>query len=232
MRHNILENKYATFFSSSSAGHSYAGDNDSNFGNSFSGKKMKRYFRNSPYPPFLIVGAVILLFLFLARDGISGVFSSNATPGSGTNDKRVEIQKPKAVQAINREFTFPLKDQEGQEVSKLKYEIQSAELRDEVVIKGERATAVRGKTFLIVNLKVTNSFDKSIQVNVKDYVRLLSNNSQDKLAPDIHNDPVDVLAISTKLTRVGFPVNDTDTNLILQVGEIEGSKQLIKLNLK
>ncbi len=206
-------------------------DNTSS-GSSFNRKKMRRFFRNSSLLPFIIVGIAIVAVLALAWSSRSDGSSNGSPLNSASNDKRVEIESPKATQVINRSFEFPLKDQAGKEVSKLKYEIQGAELRDEIVIKGERATAVRGKTFLVVNLKVTNSYDKSIQINVKDYVRLIVNNSNEKIAPDIHNDPVDVLAISTKLTRVGFPINDTDNNLTLQVGEIEGTKQLIKLNLK
>ena len=72
-----------------------------------------------------------------------------------------------------------------------------------------------------------------IKINTKDFIRLSVNNNQNEwLAPDLHNDPVEVQAISTKNTRLGFPVNESDKNLVLQVGEIEGYKQQISLSLK
>jgi hypothetical protein len=43
---------------------------------------------------------------------------------------------------------------------------------------------------------------------------------------------VEVQAISTKFTRVGFPINENDSDLKLRVGEIEGEKETIPLELK
>lgn len=222
-------NNIITFYSADVGTSSY-NDDYLGSGSSFGRKKMRRFFRNSALLPFIIVGVVLLVILFLSWGNIFG--SSNAPAAVGAKDKRVDIAGPKSQQVLNRSFEFPLKDQSGKEVSKLKYELQGAELRDEIVVKGEKATAVKGRTFLIVNIKITNNYDKNIQVNVKDYIRLIINNSNDKLAADIHNDPVDVQAISTKITRVGFPISDTDKNLTIQIGEIQGSKQSITLDLK
>jgi hypothetical protein len=75
--------------------------------------------------------------------------------------------------------------------------------------------------------------DKGIEINSRDYVRLIvDGNTKEMLAPEIHNDPVEAQAISTKYTRVGFPINTSDKNLVLQVGEINGPKQTIKLEFK
>lgn len=133
---------------------------------------------------------------------------------------------------INREFDFPIKDANGKEISKIKYLVQSAALQDEILVKGERARAVQGRTFLIVNLLITNSYKQGIQINSRDYIRLVVDGKKDELmAADIHNDPVEVQAISTKLTRLGFPINSNYKTLEIQVGEINGAKQTIKLDL-
>jgi hypothetical protein len=195
----------------------------------FSRKKVRRFIKRSTILPFALVGALVIIVGVILLRNASG--TTSASPILGTNDKRVDIQKPKATMQINKEYNFPLKDQTGKEVSKFTYRIQNAELRDEIVVKGQAATAVKGRTFLIVNVKITNNYDKDIQLNVKDFVRLIVNGTGEKLAPDIHNDPVDVQAISTKYTRVGFPINDTDKDLQLQVGEVTGAKDTIKLTL-
>lgn len=196
--------------------------------------KMKK---TSKFPKFLTALIIILLIIFggfFSIKNISKTQSSSVKTAStlGTENQRVDVQPPKASQTLNRQFSYPLKGTDGTEVSKFKYEIQNAELRDEIIIKGEKATAVQGRTFLVLNLKITNDYDKSIQINARDYVRLEVNKSPEKLAPDIHNDPVEIQAISTKFTRLGFPINDTDKNLVLQVGEISGPKDQIQLNLK
>lgn len=192
-------------------------------------KKIKNIFKNSRLLFFTVIGLIVITTLYIA---ISNLAKSQSKTVAGIQDNKITIQNAKASQELNKEFLFPLKDAKGKEISKLKYSIQKAELRDEIIIKGQKATAVQGRTFLILNLKITNDYNKSIQINARDYIRLIVNNSSEKLAPDIHNDPVEIQAISTKFTRLGFPINDTDTNLTLQVGEIDGQKELIKLNLK
>jgi hypothetical protein len=205
-------------------------DNSSRAQSSLSRKKIRRFVKRSTILPFALVGIVVIIVAVVLLKNAAQTTNAVSVP-TLSGDKRINIEKPKADQKLNKVYNFPLRDQNGKEVSKFSYEIQNAELRDEIVVKGQKATAVKGRTFLIVNLKITNNFDKNIQLNVKDYIRLTTGNSTEKFAPDIHNDPVDVQAISTKYTRVGFPINDTDKNLTLQVGEITGSKETIKLTL-
>lgn len=175
--------------------------------------------------------AVVVVILILL--GIFALRKSNQSPSTAVNaDNKVEIQKPKATQTLNKEYAFPLTDATGKEVSKFKYTLESTELRDEIVVKGKRAVAVKGRTFFVVNLKINNSYSKTISINSRDYVRLTVNNSPDKLAADIHNDPVEIQPDSTKETRLGFPINESDKNLTLIVGELNGKKETIKLNLR
>lgn len=181
---------------------------------------------------FFIPGVIVAVILLLG-----GVFaltrSSDGTIVSvaGESD-RVSIEKPKATQSLNKKLEFPLKDEKGKEISKLSYIIENAELRNEIIVKGKRAISVEGRTFLVLNVKITNTFNRPIQVNARDYIRLTINNSADKIAADIHNDPVEIQADSTKTTRLGFPINDTDKNLSLLIGELEGERQTVKLDLK
>lgn len=144
-------------------------------------------------------------------------------------DNRTTIQAPKATVPINRNFTFNITNN-GQTLGKIDYFLDGAELRNEIVVKGQTATAVRGRTFLIINLKLKNDQKTPITLNTSNFIRLsVNDNLKEWLAPDIHNDPVEIQAISTKLSRVGFPISDTDTKLKLQVGEIDGDKTVVDL---
>lgn len=174
------------------------------------------------YVIITIVGIIAILFF------VRGLASSIS---KDSKNDQIDIKSAEKLTDLNKEFAFPLKNSEGEEVSSFKYEIVSAELRDEIIVQGQKATAVKGRKFMIVNLKLSNSFDKSIEVNTRDYIRLSVNENQDEwLAPDIHNDPVEIQAISTKNTRVGFPINESDTKLVLQIGEINGEKQKVDIN--
>ena len=174
-----------------------------------------------------IGGAIAILVVFLGL--IKLVARGPDNSGSSSN---TDIKAPSATQDINREFVFPLRDTLGEEVSKLKYILEKAETRDEIVVKGQKATAIRGRTFLIITLKIKNEHNKTIQVNTRDYIRMSVNGNENEwLAPEVHNDPVEIQAISTKFTRVGFPINTTDKDIVLRVGEINGDKEKIDLTI-
>jgi uncharacterized protein YwlG (UPF0340 family) len=113
--------------------------------------------------------------------------------------------------------------------------IQSVNIQKQIIVQGQRATAINGREFLIVNLKITNNLKKTIQLNTRDYIRIITaGDANEQLAADIHNDPVEVQAISTKFTRVGIALDEADTKktIHLKVGEIDGTKQNIDLNFK
>jgi hypothetical protein len=189
---------------------------------------MNRNFKRNK--SFFIPLAVFLVLLII---GI-GFLLKNATSGNnslGNSDSRIELKKALATQPINKTFAFPLKDAAGKEVSKIQYIVEKAELRDEIIVKGQRATSVKGRTFLIIPVKIKNTYNQPVEINARDYIRLSINGSNENLAPDIHNDPVEVQAISTKMTRVGFPVDDTAKNMTIYVGEINGKKETIRLSL-
>jgi hypothetical protein len=219
-----------TDFSSSHSRLSTPGGSFSNNGSQF--RQFNRYFKKSPYIPFIIIGVIVIVVAGVLITKAVKNHAPSSTLGSSTSQQQANVAKPIAQQTLNKSFDYPLKDATGKVVSKFNYEILSAEEDNQVIIKGQMATAVQGKTFLILNLKITNNFDKDVQLNTRDYVRLIVDNSSDKLAADIHNDPVDVQAISTKYTRIGFPVAMDAKNLKLEVGEIDGPKQSIQLNLQ
>ncbi|OGH16897.1 MAG: hypothetical protein A3C30_04465 [Candidatus Levybacteria bacterium RIFCSPHIGHO2_02_FULL_40_18] len=189
--------------------------------------------RNIRFPKFnkrnifryLLPAVLILVAVFIVRQALV------PNPQVGNTVIGVSDTKPLATTTLNREFQFPLRNEKGKEVGKLLYTIKDAELRKQIIVKGKRATAVDGRIFLIINLKIVNDLNQGLEVNSRDYVRITVNGKTKELfAPDIHNDPVEVQAISTKNTRVGIAINETDKNIELRIGEINGPKENIKLN--
>jgi len=172
----------------------------------------------------LLIGITLIVVVGLGRlvGGIRGTSSSS----------QASVSDAKASQMLNLESSFPLRDSEGDEVSTIKYVIEKAELRDQIIVQGQRATAIKGRIFLILTLKISNEYDQPIEIDTRDYVRLsVDGDEVELLAPDIHNDPVEVQAISTKFTRVGFPIDDDFKSLVLRVGEISGGKEKVVLEL-
>ena len=168
----------------------------------------------------IVVVAVLAAFLYFGKSGTGIVVGNDARPAPSV---------AKESRIVNKEIEFPIRDGKGKVVNTLKYNIETAELYDSFIVKGQRARAVQGRTFLILNLKLTNQYTQEIEIKTTDYVRLV-NNKKELIAPDIHNDPVAVQAISTKYTRVGFAIDDDNKNLTLRIGEITGSKETLSIN--
>ena len=184
-------------------------------------KILPKIFKNKK-TVLLIVGVIAVLVTFNILKS-----KSSETETANSGDQRIQAPAVKARHEINQTFNFSIED------NKIAYTIENAELQDEIIIKGQIAKSVKGKTFLVLNLKIRNAGNEVIEVNTRDYIRLTVNDDKnDKLALEIHNDPVLVQPISTKSTRLGLPIKDTDKNLVLYAGEIEGKKKEIAVNFK
>ena len=176
----------------------------------------------------VITSVAIVGFGFWFKTASEKVSPANANNVLGSSSE--QAAPPYATRTIDKEYSFPLRNEKGDKVAEFKYVVQSAELTREIIVKGQKGSAVQGRAFLVLNLKLNNDSKQKIQVATRDYIRVFVNgNEAEPLAPDIHNDPVEVQPISTKFTRIGFAINDTDTNLKLQIGEIEGEKQYVDL---
>jgi hypothetical protein len=198
-----------------------------------SSKKSSAFFKRfKNFPTILFLAGLFIVILLAFFSTQQSDANPSGTSNSGQTNKQITLQKPNVQKKINKSFTFPLRDQDGKEVSNFIYTIESVETRNQIIVQGQQATAIKGKTFLIINIKLTNNFDKAIQVNARDYLRVIVENSSEKSAPDMHSDPVDVQSISTKPTRLGMTINESDKKIILQIGEIAGKKEKIPVSLK
>ena len=186
----------------------------------------KKYFSSAA----ILIVVIIIIFLGIKLIGHS---SSPHPQSTGSTQGGIQVEKPIATTQINKSFDFPIRNSAGKRVGSVGYVIQSAELDKQIILQGKIATAISGRIFLVLNLKLTNNKDKGIQINTKDYVRLSVNgDKKELLAPSIYNDPVSVQPISTQFTRLGFAINETDKAYLLQVGEIDGKKETIGINFK
>lgn len=175
--------------------------------------------KNLPIVGYVLAGLIVIF-------GISFAIYKLINRNSQGDLTQIQVAPAKATTVIGKEFTFPLKNTKGSEVSKIKYTIDSAEIRNEIVVKGQKARSIKGRTFFIINLKIVNDYNQKIEIQTSDYVRLSVNGNKNVwLAPDIHSDPVAIQAISTKYTKIGFAINESDKNLVLRIGEINGEKQ-------
>ena len=183
--------------------------------------------KNLKFLPFIGLALVLMVAVGLFLRG-----SDRGVLGQSDSEK-ISLEEATSEQEINQTFSFPVLDSSGKKAGELKYTVENAELRDQLIIKGQQARAVEGRTFLIISLKLKNDTKSAISVNTRDFIRLKRKGSDELLAPTIHNDPVEAQAISTLTTRVGFSVNaDEVEGMSLQIGEITGDKKTVDLNLQ
>lgn len=181
---------------------------------------------NGSRTKFYVTLIVILVVIF----ALIKINPFRASSPQSTTSSRTGIKDALATLPLNKEFKFPLKDDKSETVGEIKYIIENAELRDEIIIKGKKAYAVNGKVFLVLNLKIVNDSNKNISMSTKDYTRLfINNNESEPLSPSIHNDPVVIDAISVKPTRIGFSISKSYKDLKIKVGEIKGEKTTVDI---
>lgn len=177
--------------------------------------------------PFTTIGKVLLVLLIVIAAYIIG---NKTAPTNSTS--LTTVATPYFTKTLNKDFSFPVKDTNGNTVATITYTLQSAQLQNQIILQGQRADAVSGRTFFIINLKILNPSTQTIQLNSRDFTRVSIGNNAELLAPEIHNDPVTIQPISTKYTRVGIPIDTNVTDVKIHVGEINGQKTTIDVPLK
>jgi hypothetical protein len=179
-----------------------------------------------------VVGIVaVVAFVSIVRS----LPDAQSRPVVDSQNSQIAVPDALATINLNRAFAFPLRDDAGKEVGSFDFIVERAELKKQIIVQGKRATAVNGRIFLVADLKIVNDLKFPMELPTRNFMRVvLNNNDKELLAPDIHNDPVEVQAISTKYTRVGLAIDESAAKnpIKLIVGEIEGEKQTIELNFK
>lgn len=177
----------------------------------------------------IVIGVLVIIGIVSLVSGLPNAKSSPQVAGEN-------ITVPNALSTVdlNKNFAFPLRDEDAKEVGRFNFIIENAELKKQIIVQGKRATAVNGRVFLVFNLKIENDLKYPMGLPTRNYIRVIVNNNNELLAPDIHNDPVEVQPFSTKYTRLALAIDEKDAEktVKVQVGEIEGSKQTIDLNFK
>jgi hypothetical protein len=174
----------------------------------------------------LVLAVIVIIFLFNQKPA--------ATPASVSPPPAfiANITTPTpALIILNKSYTFPIQDGQGTKVGDIQFVLKDVSRTKEIKIGNQTATAVTGRELLLLDIELTNSQNLAAIVNARNYVRLKINGTDKLQAPDFHGDPVDLQPQSTQTTRLAFSIADTDANLVLQVGELTGSKDIFQLDL-
>jgi len=139
--------------------------------------------------------------------------------------------KPQAK--INKELSVQARTRDKIRVSdaNLKVNLVNAEMANGLLVQGKRAKTREGKTFLIINMEVENTYAVPLYSFPVDIVRLVREDGK-RIAPSVHQGTVEVRPISTKKSNVGFVVDPNDKDFKLEVGEVSGEKEILEISFK
>jgi hypothetical protein len=128
-------------------------------------KKINKKYLIIAYP--VVFGILVITAFFIGRA---------TAPRSNITQEIRNMQLAGKKQIINKTFLFPVKSDSGTVLTNVKYQLNSAELQYNIILNGQTASSIKGKVFLILNINLTNDYNKNIQINSRDYVRLSANN--------------------------------------------------------
>jgi hypothetical protein len=176
----------------------------------------------------LLVISVIVISALLSEKSSSPASSlpSGVRPVLITN---TPIPSKTTIQ-LNRAFKFPIITAQKTKLGDIDYILQNAERTSEVTVAGQTAKTLGDRELVIINVELTNNLNFAAKMMTGNYLRLKVNGQDKLLAPEYHPDPFDLPPQSTRNARLGFSVAKTDTQVVLQVGDLEGEKVLIPLN--
>jgi len=174
----------------------------------------------------------VVLVLIIIVIGLIG-FGLSSRRGEQKQDESGEQSGSENVNLgaveVGASFTFLATDSRGNDGGEVNFRITKAEKTKEVLVQGRPANAKGEKAFLVLHIEIDNSETEKRYIAPVDVLRLVGEDDE-KFAPDIHSEVVEIQPISTKITRVGFVVSESQNSFVLQIGELEGEKQSLEIN--
>jgi hypothetical protein len=188
----------------------------------------KRNHKGKKIFKILLLFIILVIPVFLLRAQILNLLLSKTNKVSKPAVQGEKTQVTSQIITLGKKFSFPGLDDTGKKKGKIDFKITTVEKTNQVIVQDKTYTAKNDKTFLIVNLELKNDTTNRLNIFPGDMIRLVVDGQEEKkFAPDLHNNYVLVAPISTKIERVGFVIDAAATNLKLQVGELEGDKEML-----
>lgn len=138
---------------------------------------------------------------------------------------------PSAVVPLKQSFSVVAKTQDGKLTNgKLNISVTDATQAASMLVQGQNVIVKNNKTFLIVNMEITNSYKVPLYTYPVDEFRLVGSDGN-KYAPTTHQGNVEIRPESTKTSNVGFVVPLTQKRFKVEVGDINSPKTVLEFSI-
>lgn len=184
-------------------------------------RKLKKIFSSKLFKVIVIIAIVLAGYKIIVQPKVT--------------QKKVLVQQPlppkpaKATTEVNKSFEFPAAVVGGKGTEDVTFTIASAELKDEIQVKGELKKANKGSQFLLLRLEIENETTEKLALTPTDYIRLVREGEK-KFSPDFHNATVIIDPLSVRRDLVSFIVDNETKSFKFLVGELEEEKETVEVN--
>lgn len=179
----------------------------------------------------LVVGGVY--FLNNSKGSTASNSSSSGQVAGVQTDTKKSGNNPKVT--LNKSYSTIALDVTGKpSKNKIDMVIKNAEKSQDILIKGQPATAKNGSSFLVMQVDLQNSTNERLIISPLNLLRLIVDGQ--KRAAEIYTEEVPqirgsvvVEPDSTKVTRVGFVLTPDIVNkpLKLQIGDVNATDKSV-----
>lgn len=148
------------------------------------------------------------------------------------SSQRVVIEQKNTVKAsvsVGKSFEFEAAKVGKKGVEEVTFTIVSAELKEEIKVKGTPKKAESGKLFLVLRFEIENGSSERLSLISSDLVRLVTEGEK-KFAPDFHNASIIIDPLSVRKDLVSFIVLKEEKSFTFSVGELEKKKEELRIN--
>ena len=134
--------------------------------------------------------------------------------------------------SINQTYTVTARTKERKATDgTLTLKVTSAQIGNSILVQGKTARPIKGKSFLIINMEIENTYKVALYTFPVDLFRFVRGDGQ-KFAPSTHQGTVAIRPQSTKKSNVAFVVEPTDKKFTIEVGEIGKEKQTLEITFR
>lgn len=167
------------------------------------------------------------LFLIILLGGVA--LLGIAAVASGSFGPKPQSVTSPGVQ-INQSFDSTGRVKDGRPTDgTLPIKLTSAEITDNVLVKGQKAFTRNNKLFLVIYLEIENKYPVTLYSKPVDLLRLVRSDGK-RVAPSVSQGDVEVRAISVKRTNIAFVIDKGEKNFTIEVGEVKESKEAVQIN--
>ena len=106
--------------------------------------------------------------------------------------------------------------------------VTQARFADSILVQSKRATPVKGKLFLVVDIEIENPHKVQLYAFPVDLFRFIREDGQ-KFAPSVHQGAVLVRPEATKKSNVAFVAEPRQKKFRIEIGEVGEAKEILEI---